>query len=308
MRLILLIFLLFFWIFPRFSYAESANTIRVYVTVDWEGWSLDEDNLAEMRAFRKQYPHIPMLQLLNPVYFVRPLVNQADTYASISSTFLPIDMHGLHLHGWKSLMQTCQIPYQSAPSYDSLKETCEGGECGYTVSLEYAYSQQDLTQLVACSSDLLVQQGFKRPTSFRAGGWQLGPKLTAALVSNGYAIDTSKTDANLLKTRWAADSGLVTMVSALHPNSTPLDQPYLLAEGLMEYPNNASLADYTSTAQILSLFKQLITHQKTHMVLGFHQETATSFLYELASAIPLMEKMAKEAGITIEWALPSGAP
>ena len=287
---------------------SAPSNIKIYVTVDWEGWSLEEDNLAEMRAFRKKYPHIPMLQLLNPVYFVRPMVDQASTYASISSTFLPIDMHGLHLHGWKSLMQACQVPYQNAPSYDGLAETCDGGECGYTVSLEYAYSQTELTQLVGCSTDLLVKQGFTRPTSFRAGGWQLGAKLTAALLANGFTVDSSRTDANLLKTRWPADSGLVRMVSNLHPDSTPLDQPYLLAHGLMEYPNNASLADYTTAQQILALFKQLIDHNKTHMVLGFHQETATSYLYELDTAIPLMEKLAKQAGVNIEWALPSGAP
>jgi hypothetical protein len=38
------------------------------------------------------------------------------------------------------------------------------------------------------------------------------------------------------------------------------------------------------------------------MVLGFHQETAFSYLHRLEEAIPLMEKAATEAGVKLEWA------
>lgn len=69
----------------------------------------------------------------------------------------------------------------------------------------------------------------------------------------------------------------------------------------MEYPNNASLADYTSTKHIVAMFKTLLAEHKPVMVLGFHQETATDYLIRLEKAIPQMEALAKEQGVKIEW-------
>jgi hypothetical protein len=288
---------------PMFNHAhaDNARTMRVYVTVDWEGVSLEQENIATMQAFRQQFPHIPMLQLLNPVYFLRDAEHAAQTAEIVRSTFLPQDTQGLHVHAWKSLVTYCGVPYQHQYSFADTDENCTQGDCGYTVSLEYAYSQADLTQLIACSSQVLTQHGFTKPTHFRAGGWQLGPKLSAALQANGFMWDSSVTDPNLLTTRWHEQSGMVAMLRQLHPTSTPLDQPYAVSTQLMEYPNNASLADYTSTKQIVHLFKQLIQAKKTVMVLGFHQETATDYLIRLEKAIPQMEAIAEEQGVKIEW-------
>jgi len=285
------------------SYAETnaKPTIKIFVTVDWEGWSLDEENIEVMQAFRKQYPHIPMMQLLNPVYLLRPSADTKVEAEKIRSTFLPSDSMGLHVHGWKSLLNACEVPFQNAPSFTAQSDVCEAGDCGYAVSLEYAYSAQDLTKLIACSANLLVAQGFARPRYFRAGGWQLGPKLASALETNQFVFDSSRTDANLLTTKWAENSGLVQMVKALHPEASVLDEPYQLTASVTEYPNNGSLADYTDTQQLLTIFKTLIAHDKRVLVLGFHQETAFSYLKHLQDAIPLYEEIAREQGITIDW-------
>ena len=281
--------------------ASNPQTIRVYVTVDWEGVSLDQENIATMQAFRQRFPHIPMLQLLNPVYFLRDTAHATQTATIVRSTFLPQDTQGLHVHAWKSLVEYCGVPYQHSHSFADVNEACTEGDCGYTVSLEYAYSQADLTQLMACSSHVLVANGFSKPVHFRAGGWQLGPKLMGALLANGFTWDSSVTDANLLTTRWHEQSGMVKMLRQLHPTSTPLDQPYAVNAQLTEYPNNASLADYTSTKQMVAMFRALLAEQKTVMVLGFHQETATDYLHRLETAIPQMEALAKENYVKIEW-------
>ena len=102
---------LLLWSLPAVG-METASTppaITVYVTVDWEGWSLDEENLDAMRQFRRQHPDIPMLHLLNPVYFVRPGADAGAAAQKIKSTLLPDDGHGLHLHGWKSLVERCEL-------------------------------------------------------------------------------------------------------------------------------------------------------------------------------------------------------
>lgn len=279
----------------------QPQKIAIYMTVDWEGVSLEQENIEAMQAFRKKFPLVPMLQLLNPAYFVREGVNAETISATIRSTFLPTDTHGLHVHAWKSLVHYCGVPYQSGFSYADTIETCETGDCGYTVSLEFAYSQTELTQLIGCSSEVLVKHGFTRPTHFRAGGWQLGEKLSTALQKNGFIWDSSRTDANLLTSRWHEESGLVKMVRQLNANSTPLDQPYPITATLMEFPNNASLADYTSAKQIVEMFKNLIANRKDVMVLGFHQETAADFLVNLEIAIPKIEALAKKEHVDIEW-------
>lgn len=281
---------------------DAPSTITVYVTVDWEGLSLEPENLEAMQAFRLRHPEIPMLQLLNPAYFVRPGTDVMTVTRKIHSALLPEDAHGLHLHAWRSLIEACGVPYQRGPLITDGPEPCPHGECGYTVSLEYAYSEAQLTQLVGCSADLLVHQGFDRPRMFRAGAWQFGPKLAAALRSNGFRVDSSRTDARFLTQRWGEDSPIVRMIGELHPGSSVLDQPYELLPGLTELPNNGSLADYTSTAQIVETFRTLLAERKRVMVLGFHQETAFDFLDHLEAAIPQMEAAAQAAGVRLEWA------
>jgi len=92
------------------------------------------------------------------------------------------------------------------------------------------------------------------------------------------------------------------MLNALHPHSTPLEQPFALTAELQEFPNNASLADYTGTGQIVDMFTQLIEQGKSVMVLGFHQETAVDFSGRLAAAIPKMEAIAKAHDVQLIWA------
>lgn len=284
------------------SSAQAQSQFKIFVTVDWEGYSLAEENIAEMQSFRQQFPHIPMVQLLNPVYFVRDPNHAERTSQVIRSTLLPSDIQGLHVHAWRSLVTYCGVHFKNSPSFAQEKACRGGSDCGYTVSLELAYSQRELSKLLACSQEAMVDQGFKRPTYFRAGGWQGGAKLNQSLIENGFVWDSSEIDPNLLTTRWLNDSALVKMLKSLHPNSDSLAQPYLIQGNLWEYPNNAALADYTTTKQIVALFKALIQHKQKVMVLGFHQETAVDYLPRLVRAIKQIEAIASKEGISIEWA------
>ncbi len=291
------------WLLPSTVLAGEATLrpMQMWVTVDWEGVSLEEENLQAMRRFRHSFPQMPMLHLINPAYFVQPGVDAAQVAAAIRSTFLPIDTTGLHLHPMRTLVQYCGLTYQAKPSIADLNEDCEAAQCGYTVSLELSYNKAELTQLVSCSSQLLSAQGFARPSHFRAGAWQFGPKLQAALEANQFRWDSSRIDAQLLTTRWHPDSPLLRFLRQLHYGSSPLDQPYALSAQLTEYPNNAALADYTTPTQLLGLFKQLLAADKTVMVLGFHQETAADYLEHLALALPKMEALAKQHQRSLQW-------
>jgi hypothetical protein len=289
------------WILSLPLSLQALESMQLWVTVDWEGLSLEEDNLQAMRAFREKYPYIPLLHLVNPAYFIQPGVNRAQIGSYIRSTFLQQDTVGLHLHPLRSLVEYCGVAFQKSPAVAESKDDCAETSCGYSVSLEYAYTQLELTQLVSCSSELLMSNGFQRPRHFRAGAWQLGPKLQAALEANRFVWDSSYIDANLLTTHWHKDSNMVRLLKELHPQSTSLEQPFALSVELMEYPDNAALADYTSAKQLLQLFEQLLNAQRPVMVLGFHQETAADFLIQLERAIPHIEKLAKQKNTRIEW-------
>lgn len=288
-------------VFGNVAHAQPVKMISIYVTVDWEGESLAQENLEAMQAFRKRFPSIPLLQLMNPTYFVGDFPKE-PILASIRSTMLPIDTVGLHLHGWKSLLNACKIPYQNQPSYASEAEACAHyDKCGYTVSLEYAYTQEALTDLVECSNRLLMENGFGRARHFRAGGWQFGPKLQAALEKNGFVWDSSRINPDLLLSRWHVSSPMIQFLQRLHADPNVYTQPYSLTTTLIEYPNNGSLADYTSSKQIVEIFKAVLNARGSVLVLGFHQETAADYLVNLMEAIPKLEREAKLHGVRLEW-------
>ena len=46
--------------------------------------------------------------------------------------------------------------------------------------------------MVAGSCRILEQQGFERPTAFRAGGWHAGGHVMSALAAEGFAVDSSE--------------------------------------------------------------------------------------------------------------------
>jgi hypothetical protein len=281
---------------------HAAQSVTLYMTVDWEGWSLDDENLQAMRDFRVRYSHIPMLHLLNHVYFLRPGADAKAMTEKMRSAFLPADGQGLHLHGWQSLVEACGLEYRNEPAFSGPEGSCSADDCGYNVSLELAYSEPELERLVSCSTEKLVQQGFGRPKHFRAGGWQLGPKLALALQVNGFEWDSSRIDHSLLLGKWHPDSGLVTLLKQLHSDATPMDQPRQLLPGLMQYPNNAALADYTNAVELTEIFIALVEQRKTVMVLGFHQETADHYLPRLEEAIKLMEQESAKRDVKLVWA------
>lgn len=300
-RIVVAVFSLACWS-TALAAQEGPTTLSIFVTVDWEGESLDQENLEAMQQFRRRFPYIPLLQLMNPAYLLGTEPKE-QIITSIRSTFLPSDTIGLHVHGWNTLLHACHIPYRSSPSFADQAENCQSGaRCGYTVSLEYAYSQDELEALIQCSAERLAQHGFGRVTHFRAGGWQFGPKLQAALEKNGFVWDSSRIDPALLLSRWHASSSMIHFLQQLHPEPQTHTQPYALSAHLMEYPNNGGFADYTSSKQILALFNDVLGQSSGGvLVLGFHQETAADYLEQLVQAIPKMEQIAAEKGVHLQW-------
>jgi hypothetical protein len=287
-------------LFPGLLFAQK---ITMVMTVDWEGRNISEKNISAIQKFRNNHPEIPMLHFLNPAYLIRPGADIEKLINQINSVLRNDDERGLHIHAWKSLVEYCGVNYKASPTFANFDENCQDGkDCGHTVSLEFAYSQNDLSQLVKCSKEILFNHGFGNPKSFRAGGWQFGRNLAQALAENNFIMDSSKTDAKVLIPQWGKDSNLVQMVLKLHPNASAIDQPFEIFPGLKELPDNGCLADYTPPSTLLSLFKENAENGGGFFVTGFHLETADVYLPQLEKGLELIKKYSQENNVQINWA------
>jgi hypothetical protein len=288
------LFLIFLSVFYGSS-AFSQGKVRIVVSVDWEGRDLSEHNLAAMQDFRERFPTVPLQQFLNAAYYTKPQAYAADLTRSIKSVLRPGDEHGLHIHAWRSLVTAAGVRFRTGPSFvdqDVDVNWC-GVDCGSDVSLT-AYTKPELRKIIRKSVEILTAQGFNRPTSFRAGGWQADDTVLNALAEEGFALDSSATYAPYLEASWGAYN-LYRFVAELWPTIIPNSQPYTYTSKtghqILELPNNASLADYVTGSDMLNAFiaqarlLQASPQDDVYLSIGFHQETAAAYLPRLISAL-----------------------
>jgi hypothetical protein len=295
---------------PRYKKFKGGAMVIV-MTVDWEGRDLDPKNLTAIKRFRKKYPGVPMLHFLNAAYYTKPNANPKMITQKINSVLRPHDEHGLHIHAWKTLIESSGVPFRKVPDLGGWSLRGCDFDCGHVVSIE-AYKTQEMQKILRNSVNILNKNGFNRPRSFRAGAWQTGPNVAKALLKEGFNIDSSATVTDFVDRAWGKSSLLHKSIKDLWPNMTIDKQPYVyLRNGnkkLWEVPNNGSLADYTNAADVMSVLKKnvdafLEKPKLRHFVnIGFHQETAAKYLPRIDLAIQEIIKYSKEKGVPIQFA------
>ena len=167
---------------------------------------------------------------------------------------------------------------------------------GHSVPLS-TFAEEEVRSIVAFSCRTLVQQGFDRPRSFRAGGWHADRSVLNALAAEGFAVDSSAVPPCWFKHGFGD-------VQDLWPDATRLSQPYRLEGGLVELPNNGCLADYATSSDMVETFQAVARSARgtpAVLTLGFHQETAAKFLPRLRSALLEIELMAAVQRIPIRY-------
>lgn len=291
--------------------------ITVVVSVDWEGRSLLPENLERVTAFRRRHPGIPLQHFLNAAYYTRPGIDTAATTRLIRQALLPQDECGLHIHAWHSLLAATGVSPRSTPRFleDDAgipKAPDDWGfyppEGGYDVPLEH-FDEEEIDRLIGTSVEILKSHGFGRPVSFRAGGWMAGPKVQAALVKQGFLVDSSAVDPNLSLRRFG-DIPLSRWLRQLWPTIHETSQPYRVQTpqgGFWEIPNNAGLIDYTAVEALVEIVRSNIRQWRQTggaaclISTGFHQETARKFLDALEEAIALMRSIAEEERVPLSF-------
>lgn len=274
----------------------KRGKIRLLVTVDWEGRDLTESNLRAIENLRERFPQVKLVQFLNAAYFTKPGANAGDVTARIERALRPGDEHGLHIHGWKRLFEAAGVPFRTTPTFwgttiDARSYTCSS-DCGHEVAIN-AYTTDELRKVVRFSLDTLEANGFGRAKSFRAGGWVASENVRDAIAAEGLGWDHSEVPTPFLQPKLGT-LPLYGWLGDIWPDAVPTSQPHGVdvAEGaLVEVPDNGAMADYVSTEQMVDVFEQnkaaFAKNGKKDVVvsIGFHQETAATYLPALEGAL-----------------------
>jgi hypothetical protein len=305
--IIALIILPFFLIIQ----ANAQGKVRIIVSVDWEGRNIEPENLDAMQNFRRDFPKIPLQHFLNAAYYTRYPDESKLITKLIKSVLRKGDEHGLHIHAWRSLVESSKVVFRTTPSFveDGYSTADCEIDCGHDIALT-GYTTAELRKIIAHSVEILTREKFERPKSFRAGGWQADDKVLEALANEGFTLDSSAVPAEFLREKWSKYN-LYQFVAKLWADISPTSQPfeYKTNSGLKirELPNNSCLSDYMKGVDMFKVFQSNVRilkknpQQDVYLSIGFHQETAAEYLPRLRQAIKLIGNNAKRKHIPIEF-------
>ncbi|MBC7659935.1 MAG: hypothetical protein H7249_09525 [Chitinophagaceae bacterium] len=296
------------------TFASAEPKIHVVVSVDWEGRDITPENIAAMKAFRTDFPGIPLQMFLNAAYFTKVGANPKQIVEAMNSVLAPGDEKGLHIHGWKSLIEASGVKFRSEPAFRGPIDMSKCvPDCGHDVNIT-AYSEAELRKVIAFSLKTLEKNGMGRAKTFRAGAWQADKKVLRALAAEGIVLDDSATDAEFLKERWGKTL-LYPVTKKIWPDTVAASQPYWIDLGqghkIQELPNNGCLADYVSGESILKSFQanrdlfKKDPSKDVYLSIGFHQETAVKFLPNLRKGIELIRAEAAAQNLPVDFTVPS---
>jgi hypothetical protein len=259
--------------------------LHLFMSVDWEGASLEDDNINTMRDFRDQFPEVKLIHFISPSYFTQAGADSAGFSAKFNSVYNPdIDQIGLHVHAWKSLIELAGVQYRDSPQYLNSRRTFpDVSDQGHDVMLN-AYTRDELVNIFAKSIEIFGENGLRAPSIFRSGGWLAAPNVLEALADVGITADSSAVPAEFLRAA-LEDEPLYREVGRIWPEITANTEIYKLAlssgREIDEYTNNLGLADYVDGDQALAIVKDRVgatdTGGQIYAHYGFHQETAEFF-------------------------------
>jgi hypothetical protein len=283
------------------SSSTGPQKIHLIISVDWEGFSLDESNLEAFRRFRNDYPEVKIVHFLNAAYFYTPGVDPEIIKNKIRSVIRPGDELGLHIHALETLLTEAGVSYREGETFWGRSESEPiNGVRGHDLPLTM-FTQDEVRKLIKQSVSTLHQYGFNNLKSFRAGGWAASKEVLNALVLEGFKIDSSAVSSDIVKLVTGKDSPLYkNIVHKLWPEiSVRSTEPYEIKTengSIIEIPNNFGLADYLSGRGLYVQFEKLMnsiefSEDKPIIVhYGFHQETAQMYLGEVRRAIESLRR------------------
>jgi hypothetical protein len=293
------------------DYTRKKGKLQLVVTVDWEGRDLREDNLLAMQELHARFPQVKIVHFLNAGYYTKQNAVPSDVTTRINRAIAPGDEKALHIHGWKRLFEASGLTFRASPTFWGTSLDAHGRECiedcGHEVPISL-YTSEELRKVVKFSLDTLEGNGFGRPKSFRCGGWMAKTNVRDAIAAEGLTYEHSAVPTVFLQPKLGT-TPVYGWLSELWQGTTSISQPYTITTAstpLTEVPDNGALADYVSTQQMMDTFEankaELLKDRKKNVVVsvGFHEETAATYLPQLEAALERMYAEAKAENIPFE--------
>lgn len=264
---------------------KSVNARRkviITVTCDWDGLDYPlngkhnpqghphfrfDRGIQAIDAFNKIFAHhIPITHFICPVYFTRSK-SLTEYYVEKISLLLK-NSHceiGLHLHGWISLVQTCDVTPRDPVHDRSLPDWGAQENSRFGLSVPYkndhgeekidyghgvplgVYSQDEICQLVERGRALLSKNKIIKSSgdcvSFRCGGWMANDAVLAAIqrVKPSFQYDASAVDASFFA---KGNGALNQWLAQLWGSPRQMGSSYLANRlFLAAYPNGIQIRD-----------------------------------------------------------------
>jgi len=161
-------------------------------TLDFEGDAASNEMMNNVWDIARDH-RAPMTIMWNPRVWTTDQVTKerADVMANWTKT---IEGFGyaevaLHLHAWTDFVRAAGVGPRTAPNW-------AGRSDGYDVPLT-AFSETETKTLIDYAVTLMSDHGFKKPTTFRAGGLFANAANLRAVAAAGFTVDTSATPAGV---------------------------------------------------------------------------------------------------------------
>lgn len=295
---------------PAKADSKKPLTVKLFMSVDWEGCSLDSYNISAFNKFRDDYPQIKIIHFLNAAYFLKPGSKSATVKNQINTVIRPGDEVGLHIHALESLVTASGVAFRDDVTFSGNASRGLDCERGHDVPLSI-YSKDELNKIIQTSLTVLAQNGYTNIRSFRAGGWVANQAVLDALAENNISNDSSSVSRDLLLNKIDEGSPLARILGNLWPDQNILKvTPYSLqtnsGKNIIEFPDNAALADYVDGDYALTIFDRTIADQLrkkedvTYFHYGFHQETADFYLPNIRTFLENLPQEVNGHHINIE--------
>lgn len=155
-------------------------------TLDFEGDAASNETMNNVWDIARN-SRTPMTIMWNPRVWTtdQVTVERADVMANWTKTIEGVGYAevALHLHAWTDFVRSAGVGPRTAPNWS-------GRSDGYDVPLT-AFSESETKALIDHALALMSEHGFKKPTTFRAGGLFANAANLRAVAAAGFTVDTS---------------------------------------------------------------------------------------------------------------------
>ena len=263
-----------------------SHPLYVVVSNDWDSSDNADIVLSRQEQLHVDHPELKLTHFVGPYTFTDPNVSQARR------TFLVEwlrnlrdnegDEIGLHIHPYCNFVDTVEgVDCRHQPSYTR----DEGDATGYTI-LSSAYSQAEYLRMLIKAKALFEANHLGNPVSFRAGGWATDLGVMKALAEAGFVADSSANNWARLEVwtnqqigvhfdwnrqNWSS-IGDTSQPYYPSPNNILISSRNALS--VLEVPDNGSLVDYVSSAEMIEIFQSnwdgTALNRPIAYVIGYH--------------------------------------